>query len=129
MSKESMMNKAAGEMPKREVTRPPAAKGGGNEVGSTKADVRGTQEGGSAAEARGTKSSIGPGHGHISGAVKELHSQHPHHHSVGGVHHTTDHIRHVPMHGLAVESRHEHSAHMRPGKSHGHPEHDERDLK
>lgn len=86
-------------------------------------NVRGAQEGGSEAEA------AGPGKSHLGHAVEELHSQHPHHHSVGGVHHTTDHIRHVPMHGLAVESRHEHSAHMRPGKSHGHPEHDERDLK
>jgi hypothetical protein len=60
-------------------------------------NVRGAQEGGSRAEA------AGPGRSHIGHAVEELHRQHPHHHSEGGVHHTTDHIRHeraeVKYHG------------------------------
>lgn len=37
----------------------------------------------------------------LSGAVKELHEQHPHHYSDHGPHHgTKTHIRHEPMHGL-----------------------------
>lgn len=51
-----------------------------------RADVRGTQEGGSAAEAGGLK-----------GAVNELRSQHPHAYDDHGPHHgTTTHIRHEP---------------------------------
>ena len=103
-------------------SKPSPAAGVGDEH---RENVRGAQEGGSAAEAAG----MGPGKSHLGHAVEELHAQHPHHHSVGGIHHTTDHIRHVPMHGLAVESRHENSAHMKPGPSHGHPEHNSRDLK
>ena len=70
---------------------PAKYEGVGNE---RKADVRGAQEGGSRAEAAG----MGPGHSHLGGAVKELREQHPHHHSEGGIHHTSDHIRHVPHH-------------------------------
>src|SRR5208282_1343350 len=62
-------------------------------------NVRGTQEGGSKAEA----TEMGPGRSHLSHATEELHRQHPHHHSEGGIHHTTDHIRHerpeVKYHG------------------------------
>ncbi len=80
------------------------------------------QEGGSAAEARGAKP--GPGHSHLSHAVHELHIQHPHHHSVGGVHHTDDHHRHIPMHGLEVGSSHRHHAkHHETPSGHAHPQH------
>lgn len=60
--------------------------------GERKENIRGVQEGGSRAEAAG----MGPGRSHLGHAVEELHSQHPHHHSIGGIHHTEDHIRHVP---------------------------------
>jgi hypothetical protein len=102
--------------------KPSPPTGVGNE---RKPDVRGTQEGGSAAEAAG----IGPGKSHLSHATAELHAQHPHHHSMGGVHHTTDHIRHLPMHGLGVESRHQHSGKMAAGASHAHPEHRSHEMK
>lgn len=37
----------------------------------------------------------------LRGAVKHLHSEHPHHHSDHGPHHGgTEHIRHEPMHGM-----------------------------
>lgn len=37
----------------------------------------------------------------LSGAVKELHSQHPHKHSDHGPHHGgSEHVRHEPLHGL-----------------------------
>jgi hypothetical protein len=55
-----------------------------------KPNVRGAQEGGSRAEG----ADMGPGKSHLSHATEELKRQHPHHHSEGGVHHTTDHIRH-----------------------------------
>lgn len=67
--------------------RPSKYEGVGNE---RKPDMRGTQEGGSRAEAAGGHI----GHTHLGHAVKELHEQHPHHHSAGGIHHTHDHIRH-----------------------------------
>ena len=92
-------------------------------------NVRGVQEGGSRAEAAGTRGDLGPGTSHLSHATAELHAQHPHHHSVGGVHHTTDHMRHVPMGGLEVGSRHRNSAHMHKGPSHGHPAHERKELK
>lgn len=103
-------------------SKPSKFEGIGNEKHE---NVRGAQEGGDRAEAAG----MGPGHSHLGHATAELRAQHPHHHSVGGVHHTADHIRHVPMHGMGVESRHGHSARMSPGRSHGHPEHNHRDLK
>jgi len=98
---------------------PPA--GVGNEKHE---NVKGAQGGGSRAEAAG----MGPGETHLGHAVAELHSQHPHHHSVGGVHHTEDHIRHLPMGGLGAPERHKHSAHMHEGRSHRHPEHSHEDL-
>lgn len=83
--KEGEINKAAGEMPKAEVRKHPDTAGVGNE---THAEVRATQEGGSAAEG-------------LKGAVHELHLQHPIHHSDHGPHHGTDHHkRHMPLHGL-----------------------------
>ena len=98
MGKESMMNKAAGEMPHRQTSSKPAASKGGSEVGNeTKVAVRATQEGGSKAEA--ANSPIGStklGH-----AVRELHEQHPIHYSDHGPHHgRNDHIRHEPLHGM-----------------------------
>jgi hypothetical protein len=98
MSKESMMNKAQGEEPKRVDSSKPAGSKRGPEIGNeTKADVKGTQEGGSRAE--GANSPIGSTK--LSHAVKELHSQHPIHHSDHGPHHgRTDHIRHEPLHGM-----------------------------
>lgn len=70
----------------------PAGKAGHHDAGpERKADVRGAMEGGSKAE--GSKSAPGVS-GHIGHAVKELHKQHPHHHSAGGIHGTSDHVRH-----------------------------------
>ena len=91
---EAKINRAAAEEPKREGNKRPApATGVGNE---RKADVKGTQDGGSAAEARGSEL-----HSGLSGAMRELHEQHPHKHHEHGPHHgTTDHIRHEPMHGM-----------------------------
>ena len=68
-------------------SKPSPATGVGNEKHE---DVRGAQEGGSRAEG----AEMGPGKSHLGHAVEELHRQHPHHHSEGGIHHTTDHIRH-----------------------------------
>lgn len=85
--KEKMMNKAEGHEPKSGHKRPAPAAGVGNE---RKADVKGAQDGGSMAEAA---------HNPLKGAMKELHSQHPHAHHDHGPHHgTTEHIRHKPMH-------------------------------
>ena len=83
--------------------KPAASRGMHHDAGSEKhGDVRGVQEGGSAAEARGIpgepKGHVG--HTHLKHATHELHKQHPHHHSVGGVHGTKDHHRHEPMHGM-----------------------------
>ena len=61
-----------------------------------KPNPKGAQEGGSRAEAAGTRGELGPGHSHLGHAAEELHKQHPHHHSHGGIHHTSDHIRHEP---------------------------------
>lgn len=59
--------------------------GVGNE---RKGDVRGTQEGGSAAEAAGNP---------LRGAMAELRSQHPHGYDDHGPHHgTNSHVRHMP---------------------------------
>ena len=71
--------------------RPSKYEGIGNEK---REDIRGVQEGGSRAEAEG----MHVGKTHLGHAVEELHKQHPHHHSEGGIHHTRDHIRHEPHH-------------------------------
>jgi hypothetical protein len=70
------------------MKQPPAGpKGSGSAVGNeTQADMTGAFEMG-----RGTS---------LKGAMKELHDQHPHHYADGGIHGTTDHIRHEPMHGM-----------------------------
>ena len=82
---EAKMNKAAAEMPKDKAREKPHTAGVGNE---RKADVKGTQEGGSMAEAGG-----------LRGAMAELKSQHPIAHHDHGPHHGTDHhMRHKPMH-------------------------------
>lgn len=78
----------------------PAAKKGGSEVGNEKkADVRGTQEGGSRAEAMGSVlhgSSVGETH--LKHAMHELHSQHPISHNDHGPHHGKGHHhRHQPV--------------------------------
>ena len=72
--------------------------GHGSDVGNeTKADVRGVQEGGSAAEARGSVLHTGG----LKGATEELHRQHPHHHHDLGPHHGgKEHERHEPLHGM-----------------------------
>ena len=76
-------------VPKVGITRrAPRGDGVGNE---RKADMAGAMDGGSRAEAGGM------GHTHIGHAVKELERQHPHHHSKGGIHGTTDHHRHEHM--------------------------------
>jgi hypothetical protein len=86
VAKEAKMNKATGEEPKSGHERPAHAAGVGNE---TKADMKGAQE--------GQPTDKNPLHG----AVKELHSQHPHHYSDHGPHHgTKTHIRHEPLHGM-----------------------------
>jgi hypothetical protein len=77
--------------------RPHGYSGIGNE---RKGDVRGAQEGGPAAEARGdsVRSTEGSGvHAHMGKAVAELHRQHPEHHMDRGPHHGGKaHIRHEP---------------------------------
>lgn len=88
--------------------RPAAAGGKHHDAGAEKhGDVRGVQEGGSRAEARGTPGEPGGhvGHTHLKHATHELHRQHPHHHSAGGIHGTKDHHRHEPMHGLKPHHR------------------------
>lgn len=88
--KEGMMNKAEGAEPKS-GHRPPA-KARDNAGPEKHADVKGAQEGGSFAENSPTG---------LSGAMHELHSQHPHKHHDHGPHHgTKDHVRHMPLHGL-----------------------------
>ena len=75
----------------------------GSDVGNEKkADVRGVQEGGSAAEARGSVLHTGG----LKGATGELHRQHPHKHNDHGPHHgTSTHIRHEPLHGMKPHGR------------------------
>ncbi len=104
MKGHEMIANATSHMPKKQVTERPAASKGGSEVGNeTKANVRGVQEGGSRAEARGSvPHTSGPGETRLSGATSELRSQHPIHHSDHGPHHgRTDHIRHIPLHGMS----------------------------
>lgn len=83
-------------IPHRETPDKPAGKGGDKPVSNvgneTKAQVKATQMGGSMAEA---------GRGGLAGAMDELHAQHPHGYDDHGPHHgTTDHVRHMPLHGL-----------------------------
>lgn len=79
-----MMSVTSTKMPHRQTSSRPGPAGGvGNE---RKADVYGTQEGGSAAEAAGNP---------LRGAVGELKRQHPHaHDDLGPHHHDSSHHRH-----------------------------------
>ena len=127
LDKNDKITKIAGDGPGRvwhERTGGALAKyeGVGNEK---RPDLKGTQEGGSRMEA----ADMHVGHSHLGHAVAELHAQHPHHHSVGGVHHTQDHIRHKPLHAMEEGGRNEYSARMHPGSSHRHPEHKSKHLK
>lgn len=73
--------------------RPAEAGGRHHDAGPEKhADVRGAQEGGDRAEGRRSGGHVGETH--LNHATRELHSQHPHHHSAGGIHGTKDHMRH-----------------------------------
>lgn len=80
--------------------RPAHPKGSGHHDAGPerKADVKGAMEGGDRAEGAHPV-----GHTSLKHAVGELRSQHPHHHSAGGIHGTKDHHRHEPMHGLSVK--------------------------
>lgn len=93
--KEREITRAQEHEPKRQTSDKPAhAAGVGNE---RKADVRGTQEGGSAAEARGSVMHSGG----LGGAMKELHEQHPIAYHDHGPHHGHEHhVRHEPLHGM-----------------------------
>ena len=75
-----------------------ASRGHGSDVGNeTKADLKGTQLGGSRAEGAESMPHMG-NKGHLGHAVAELHRQHPHKHNDHGPHHgTTTHIRHEPV--------------------------------
>lgn len=85
-------------IPHRQTANRHHTAGVGNE---RKADVKGVQEGGSAAEAAGNMIHEG-----LKGAVKELHEQHPHEYHEHGPHHgTTTHMRHEPMHGMKPSRR------------------------
>lgn len=94
---EGRMNRAEESIHKEHSarTRMGGSHGKGSDVGNErKADVRGTQEGGSAAEAGGLRASL-------KHAVHELHSQHPHEHDDHGPHHGgMEHVRHKPLHGM-----------------------------
>ena len=115
---EGRMNRAEEDIHKEAGVHPrPRSAGPGDEH---HADVRGTQEGGSAAEARGTPG-IGPGHSHLGHAVAELHAQHPEHHADRGPHHGGhEHIRHMPLHGMKAHEGHPHSHHNSEHKRHEH---------
>lgn len=77
------INRAATERPSRQVMSKRDIGSVGRE---TPVSPRVVQEGGSAAEAAGNP---------LRGAMRELHSQHPHHYTDHGPHHgTSDHIRH-----------------------------------
>ena len=89
INKAAMQVKTLG--PRRQVRTRPGAGGIGNE---TRGDVQAVQEGGSAAEAG------------LSGAVAELHRQHPHHYTDHGPHHgTSDHVRHEAVSPNAYRRR------------------------
>jgi hypothetical protein len=92
--KEAKMNKATGLQEKSGHEKPAHAAGVGNEK---KADVKGAQHG----EPTDGQRSPGPGHTHLSGAMHELHSQHPIPYHDHGPHHGTEHhVRHKPLHGM-----------------------------
>lgn len=74
-------------------SKPSPATGVGGEA---KPNMKGVQGGGSQAEGSGMERNVGIGKTHLGAGVEELHRQHPHHHSEGGIHHTKDHIRHEP---------------------------------
>lgn len=81
------INAAAGERPSRVAKSRVNTGSVGKE---TPVSPKVVQEGGSAAEAGGTRNQL-------HGATKELYEQHPHDYSSHGPHHgTRDHIRHVP---------------------------------
>lgn len=85
----SKMNNESVSTHRTTSSKPAPATGVGNEK---KANVRGTQEGGSRAEA-----ACGPGDTKMSTAVGELHRQHPHHHQATMTNkETKEHIRHMP---------------------------------
>ena len=91
------INKAAGEMPKSGHMRPAGPSKGNNVGNETKADVKGTQEGGSMAEAANNP---------LRGAVQHLHTEHPIAYHEHGPHHDTDHHRtHMPLHGMKPSSK------------------------
>lgn len=99
---EGRINKAQENVHKehRTETRMGGSHGRGSDVGNeTKANVKGAQMGGTAAEARGDAVHSNEGmKGHLGHAVAELHKQHPHKHNDHGPHHgTTTHIRHEPV--------------------------------
>lgn len=76
----AMINKAQASEPKSGHAAPAAAKGGSEVGNETRADMAGTG---------------------LSGAVAELHSQHPiPYHDHGPHHGHSHHIRHEPMHGM-----------------------------
>ena len=85
MKNEAKMNAAQGNVHKASGVHPKPHTAG---IGpSTRADMKGVQEGGSRAEANG-----------LSGAVKELKRQHPIHHMDRGPHHgDSSHVRHEPI--------------------------------
>jgi hypothetical protein len=91
-----------GHDPHSRVREPYAASKGGSEVGPERhGDVRGVQEGGSRAEAKGavlhTSSGV-VGETHLKHAVNELHRQHPHHHQAHMTNkETKEHDRHHPV--------------------------------
>jgi len=108
--KEAMMNKAEAHEPKRIVTKAPASAHKGkfaSDVGNeTKADMKGTQMGGSAAEAARNP---------LHHAMRELHHQHPIAHHDHGPHHGHEHhVRHEPLHGMTP-----HGGHKKHHHSHG----------
>jgi hypothetical protein len=93
---EGRMNRA-----EENIHKEPKAGGRSHSAGignERKADVRGAQEGGSAAEARGSRPEVAA---HLGHAIEELHRQHPHHHMDRGPHHGgKEHIRHERLGGM-----------------------------
>lgn len=87
VAKEAKMNKAEKREPMAGHAAPAKASGPGPE---TKPDMAGAMN--------GNPTDKNPLHG----AVKELGAQHPHSYADHGPHHgTTDHIRHMPLHGMS----------------------------
>lgn len=117
---EGRMNRAEESIHKESADRPHPRSAG---IGGQHSDVKGTQEGGPSAEARGTP---GIGSTHLGHAMHELHRQHPEHHMDRGPHHGGhEHIRHEPLGGLRPAKRESsehgrferrHKEHMKHGK-------------